>query len=218
MTRLRAALLSPTVRWNIVGVAVVLALVAALWPRTDSAPVPGSAGTQATQQQDPARLAEVAAAANLDPCPAADGPRSTGPLADLRLQCLAGGQTVDLATALGGRPAVLNLWAWWCGPCAKELPVMAEFAARAEPEVAVLTVHSDPNQLRGLQAMRDYGVHLASVQDSQQRLGALAGAPAAYPVTVLLRADGTVAQVLAVAFSSVDQVASAVDRWLGVQV
>lgn len=218
MTRVRAVLLSPTVRWNIVGVAVVLALVVALWPRSSSPELPGTTGAQATQQQDPGKLAEAAAAANLDPCPVAEGPRSSGPLAGLRLQCLAGGQTVDLAAALGGRPAVLNLWAWWCGPCAKELPVMAEFAERAEPKVAVLGVHSDPNQLRGLLAMRDYGVHLPSVQDSQQRLGALAGAPAAYPATVLLRADGSVAQVLAVAFSSADEVASAVDQWLGVQV
>ncbi|MGZ4517091.1 MAG: TlpA family protein disulfide reductase, partial [Mycobacteriaceae bacterium] len=77
--------------------------------------------------------------------------------------------------------------------------------------------HSDPSALKALEALRDYGVHLPSVQDPQQRVSALTGAPAAYPATVLLRADGTVARVLAVAFPSADAIAEAVDQWLGVR-
>jgi thiol-disulfide isomerase/thioredoxin len=221
---MRSVHVSNTVRWNLVGVAVVLALIVALWPRTsptqsatpDAPPATQGQSTQEQPTQD--RLSAAAIAAALQPCPSGDSARTAGPLKDLTLECLGGGPVVDLATALGGKPAVLNLWAWWCGPCAKELPVMQEFSRRAGAAVTVLAVHSDPSALKALQALRDYGVHLPSVQDPQQRVSALTGAPAAYPATVLLRADGTVARVLAVAFPSADAIAEAVDQWLGVRV
>jgi len=208
--------LSGAARWTLVGVAVVIALIVAVWPRGSGAPVADSAG--APIAATPAELQSAAADAALAPCPAAGAPRAVGPLAALSLPCLGGGPAVDLATALGGKPAVLNLWAWWCGPCAKELPVLQEFAQRAGSAVTVLAVHSDPDALKGLQALRADGVHLPSVQDSQQRVAATVGAPAAYPATVLLRADGTVAQVLPVAFPDPAAIAAAVQRWLGVRV
>ncbi|MEO9220522.1 MAG: TlpA disulfide reductase family protein [Mycobacteriaceae bacterium] len=206
--------MSSAVRWNLLGVAVVIALIFALWPR--SAPAPDEPGPSPVATQG--ELAAAAAEAALAPCPAAGAPRAAGPLGGLTLSCLGEGPTVNLATALGGKPAVLSLWAWWCGPCAKELPVVQEFAQRAGSAVTVLTVHSDPNALKALQALRDIGVHLPAVQDPQQRVAALTGAPAAYPVTVLLRADGTVAQVRAVAYSDPQALAADVDQWLGVRV
>ena len=206
--------MSSAVRWNLLGVAVVIALIFALWPR--SAPTPDASGPPPVATQG--ELSAAAAEAALAPCPATDGPRSTGPLVGLTLSCLGDGPSVNLATALGGKPAVLNLWAWWCGPCAKELPVVQEFAQRAGSAVTVLAVHSDPNALKALQALRAIGVHLPSVQDPQQRVAALVGAPAAYPVTVLLRADGTVAQVRAVSYSDPQALAADVGQWLGVQI
>ena len=57
---------------------------------------------------------------------------SNAPLPDLRLRD-AGGQTVVLRD-LRGKPMVLNLWASWCGPCRRELPVLAR-AQRQLPGV-----------------------------------------------------------------------------------
>lgn len=53
-------------------------------------------------------------------------------LPPLTLERLEGGQ-LDLASLRGG-PVVINLWATWCPPCRRELPMLAE-AARSYPGV-----------------------------------------------------------------------------------
>lgn len=206
---------------------VLIALMAALWPR-------GGGGTS-TQVQGPlvampnggevpvdaGELASLRAAANLAPCPvpttaAPAGPPAGGPLAGLTLECLGDGSAVDLGAALAGKPAVLNLWAYWCGPCREELPAMAEYAARAGDAVTVLTVHKDKSAERGLAMLAELGVQLPGVSDPGAQIAAAVSAPNVLPVTVLLRADGSVAKVLAVPFTSADQIAGAVQEHLGV--
>jgi thiol-disulfide isomerase/thioredoxin len=49
------------------------------------------------------------------------------------------GNPVDLH-ALDGRPLVVNLWATWCPPCRREMPVL-EAAQRSHPEVRFVLVN-----------------------------------------------------------------------------
>ena len=206
----------PASRWGLVALIAVLAVAVALWPRDGGdAEVAGPAAPRT-----PAAVSDAQrAAAGLAPCPSpAPGVTGTGPLAGLRLGCLADGAPVDLAVALAGRPAVVNLWAYWCGPCATELPHLQEFAGRAGPALTVLTVHTDPDEAKGLARLAGLGVTLPGVSDPQAKVRTAVGAPAVLPVTVLVRADGSIASVAVRAFSGVDDIADTVSRELGVRV
>lgn len=204
---------------------VLIALMVAIWPRGDdgfdagSPATPNPPGdTQSPVDED--ALASARVSAGLVSCPpsgeADPGAPAAGPLAGLVLECLGDGSAVDLGAALAGKPAVVNLWAYWCAPCREELPAMAEYAARAGDEVTVLTVNKDNNQEAALDLLAELGVRLPGVQDGGARVAAAVGAPNVLPVTVLVRADGSVAAVLAVPFANADEIAAAVAQHLGV--
>lgn len=201
-------------RLALAGLITVVALAVALWPRqsddtTAGRDHPANSGTTAALT--------ARSAAGLTPCPvpAADAV-GRGPLAGLGLGCLADGKPVDLAAALAGKPALLNLWAYWCGPCAKELPDVQEYARRAGNAITVLTVHSDPDEARALALLTDLRVTLPGVLDPRAKVRTAVGAPAVLPVSVLLRADGSVAEVVVRAFSGIDDIADTVANKLGV--
>ncbi len=89
--------------------------------------------------------------------------RGAGPAAlrGVTAECAADGSAVDVGPALAGHRVVLNLWAYWCGPCADELPAMAEYQRRVGPNVMVVTVHQDENETAALLRMAELGVRLA---------------------------------------------------------
>ena len=60
------------------------------------------------------------------------------------------GRVIDL-TAKDGRPIVMNVWATWCPPCRREMPLLAA-AARANPDVRFVFV----NQGESLERVRGY--------------------------------------------------------------
>lgn len=64
--------------------------------------------------------------------------RAAIPLPEAVLQDLQG-RPVALAS-YAGKPVVINLWATWCGPCQREMPVMAA-AQRAHPAVTFVFVN-----------------------------------------------------------------------------
>ena len=65
-------------------------------------------------------------------------PAPTVRMPQLTLARLAGG-TLSLP-ALAGKPVVLNLWASWCPPCRREMPVLRQ-AQLAHPEVHFIFVN-----------------------------------------------------------------------------
>jgi cytochrome c biogenesis protein CcmG, thiol:disulfide interchange protein DsbE len=109
-------------------------------------------------------------------------------LPELRLERLGGGE-LDLA-ALAGRPVVINLWATWCGPCRRELPMMTRMD-RERPDVAFVFV----NHQEQPEAVRRYlvqtGVELERlVLDPRGDVGRIYRSPG-LPTTLFFDADGT---------------------------
>lgn len=146
-------------------------------------------------------------------CPAAGpGAAGAGPLAGVKLPCLGAGHQgeIDLGAALAGKPAVVNVWSWNCAPCRRELPVLEEWAA-ANPDVTVVGVQAATSEARGAALLEELGVKtFASYQDSLDVIGPALELPRVVPVTVVLRADGTVAEVLPRAFDTVGEFDAAV--------
>lgn len=96
--------------------------------------------------------------------------------------------------AFSGKPVVVNLWASWCPPCRREMPLLATTAA-ARSDVAFLFI----NQGESPEAIRSYLAreHLSLspvLLDPAMRLSRHYNAPG-MPTTLFLRADGTLASI-----------------------
>ena len=107
---------------------------------------------------------------------------------DLTLACLAGGDTVRIGELR--RPAILNLWASWCTPCRTELPALNTYAQRGT--VLVLGVNTEDSRTGAGSVVDDLKLGFPTLYDRAGALHkALGGLP--MPVTVFLKADGTMA-------------------------
>ncbi|WP_395309620.1 TlpA disulfide reductase family protein [Mycobacterium sp. AMU20-3851] len=215
--------MSRSARWTAAVLIILVALGYALWRELDTG-TPQSDDARAPAARDhrdadtPQALAEPRARADLAPCPAAGAAPGPQSLRGISLECAGDGTTVDLAPALAGRPVVLNLWAYWCGPCADELPALAEYQRRMGDRVTVLTVHQDENETAGLLRLAELGVRLPTLQDGRRLVAAALKVPNVMPATVVLAADGSVAEILPRPFTDADEIAAAVNSSIGVPV
>ncbi|MCG7594472.1 TlpA disulfide reductase family protein [Mycobacterium sp. PSTR-4-N] len=217
--------MSTSARWSVVALVVLIALGAALFnelgddPTGPAAPAaPGAVSPRDKRDADTAdALAAPRARAALAPCPTSGAGAGPEVLRGIVVECAGDGTPVEVARAVAGRPTVLNLWAYWCGPCADELPAMAEYQRRVGSSVQVLTVHQDENETAGLLRLAELGVHLPTLQDGRRRIAAALQVPNVMPATVVLRGDGSVAQILPRSFATADEIAAAVDPTIGVR-
>jgi thiol-disulfide isomerase/thioredoxin len=206
---------SRTTRWTVVVLAVVAALLVALVvelrhaPHSSTGPSTGP-GREHRDADTPAALAGPRQRADLVPCPHPGVQPGPPALRGVTAECAADGSVVDVGPALAGHRVVLNLWAYWCAPCAAELPAMAEYQRRVGPDVMVLTVHQDENEMAALLRLAELGVRLPTLQDGSRRVAAALGVPNVMPATVVLGSDGSVAQTLPRAFASADEITAAV--------
>lgn len=95
---------------------------------------------------------------------------------------------------LRGRPVVLNLWASWCPPCRREMPMLTE-VAKTETRARMLLVNQGEQQAQINAFLRSQGLDPAHVAlDPTGLLGQIAAAKA-MPTTLFIASDGTVRQV-----------------------
>lgn len=100
----------------------------------------------------------------------------------------AGGKPVELQSYLG-KPLVVNLWATWCPPCRREMPVLAE-AQRREEGLVFLFVNQGEGTAEVMSYLASQGLELENVVlDSGARLGQQVGSMA-LPTTLFYSAEG----------------------------
>jgi cytochrome oxidase Cu insertion factor (SCO1/SenC/PrrC family) len=100
------------------------------------------------------------------------------------------GRRVTLAGLLG-KPLVINFWATYCPPCRAEMPMLqSRVGAQSSARLVLVNEGDNADSVRSF--LTSLGVHQAALLDSDLSVGRAYGA-IAYPTTVFVRADGSIA-------------------------
>lgn len=114
------------------------------------------------------------------------------PMPDVALQTTEGNDTSLMS--FRGKPVVLNLWASWCPPCRREMPMMAEMAA-ARADVSFLFVNQGERREPIEAFVADQKLDLPNVLlDSHMEVARHYATPG-LPVTLFIGADGRLRSV-----------------------
>lgn len=110
-------------------------------------------------------------------------------LPDLTLVDPTTGRAVRLHDVATRRPVVLNLWATWCGPCRREMPVLAAAQAR-HPEVSFIFANQGEQAAAVQRYLDSEGLRLSGVLlDPGSALGPALGS-GGLPTTVVFDRQG----------------------------
>ena len=196
--------MSASARWTVAVLIVFVALGVALWrelgdddpadragcgrrrgPRPPRRRHPRGAGRSAR----PRRPAAVPRAGGQGPVPTA--------LRGITLECAGDGSTVDVAPrGRRARRACSTCGPTGAGRAPTSCPRWPSTSSRMGPAVTVLTVHQDENETAALLRLAELGVRLPTLQDGRRLVAAALQVPNVMPATVVLRADGSVAEIL----------------------
>jgi len=137
-------------------------------------------------------------------------PTRSDRLPDVSLASLTGGPAVDLGTLRG--PAVVNLWAQWCGPCKRELPIYESFYQRHHDQVSVLGV--DWQDVQGdlaRQMAKKFAITYPLVVDNEPAIR-----NRDLPTLILVDRDGKIAYRESLEIKSLQELEGLVEKHLGV--
>lgn len=102
----------------------------------------------------------------LRPAPVED--RVSGP-PEFELAMLTSDRTLS-SEDLKGTPVVMNLWASWCEPCRREMPLLEEIAKRYEGEVVILGIDVRDAPQNAIDFVEEVGVTYPIVRDPDVEL------------------------------------------------
>lgn len=155
-----------------------------------------------------------------DACPSAGSSAGSsappeGTVAAITLPCFAGGAAVTLGRI--GRPAVVNLWASWCGPCRTELPQLQRLADAAGDDLVVLGVVSGDAWTNAAELGQDLAITFPAVFDPSFEVQRAVG-QRALPMTLFVDAAGQVRHVHATSVLTWESAVDLVRTYLGLDV
>ncbi|MGC4876957.1 TlpA family protein disulfide reductase [Micromonospora sp. DT43] len=147
--------------------------------------------------------------------PVTPGPAGGQALPELTLSCFTGGAPVALRDVAG--PAVINVWASWCGPCRKELPAFQRLSERAAGRLQVVGVNTRDSRGGAQSIGEDFGVRFPILVDQGDALQRELKRNA-FPLTLFVAADGQVRHIDATGALDDAQLAKLVRQHLGLAV
>ncbi|MCG5470750.1 TlpA family protein disulfide reductase [Micromonospora sp. LAH09] len=136
-------------------------------------------------------------------------------LPELTLSCFTGGAPVALRDVAG--PAVINVWASWCGPCRKELPAFQRLSVRAAGQLQVLGVNTRDSRAGAQSIGEDFGVRFPILVDQGDALQRELERNA-FPLTLFVDAQGQIRHIDATGALDDAQLAKLVRQHLGLAV
>jgi thiol-disulfide isomerase/thioredoxin len=208
---------SPHRRPTLALVAAVALVLAGCTASSGGDAAPASSGPAASTPTGGSAASDRAggSAYRIPPCPAL--PHAVpSDLPDLTLPCLGPGGAVNLAD-LRGKPTVLNIWAAWCPPCSKEMPVLGAGMRAAGDRVRFFGIQYKAPVGYAKQSAADFGLTFPSLQDTDGDRTVAALHALAPPQTFFYRADGTLAGRHPGQITSPAELRSLVHQYLGVQ-
>ena len=116
---------------------------------------------------------------------------------------------------LKGTPVVINKWASWCGPCRAEFPAFQQIATERGKEVAFLGVNAHDAENAATDFLTEYPIPFPSYVDPDEKIAREIKAPANYPITVFVDAQGKTAFIHQGGYTSADALAADVEQYLG---
>ena len=160
-------------------------------------------------------LVAIKKSSDIPNCPTLTPGSVSGGMPAVTLGCLGGGRPVDVAALRG--PMIVNFWASWCAPCHEEMPALAAYA-KAQSAVQVMGIDFlDAQPGAALDLAKRSGVAYPLVADPKGELDRASPLPhiPGLPLTVFIGADGAIVHIEAKAYDHEQDVADAVQKYLG---
>ena len=132
-------------------------------------------------------------------------------------QLLEGGpEAFDARLAeLRGHPVVINKWASWCGPCRAEFPMFQQVATNRGKEIAFVGVNARDKRPAAERFSARYPVPYPSYEDPDETIARELKAPANFPVTLFVDANGKTVYTHQGAYRDASELSADIDDHLG---
>lgn len=116
--------------------------------------------------------------------------RNGEPLPKMELSDLQGAR-ISLPAAYLGKPLLINVWATWCGPCLREMPILESLAASGSTRV-VGVAWDQADDVRAFVQRRPLGYPVLLTEPTKANATLLGDPSGVLPYTLLVDAGGRV--------------------------